>query len=89
MIKNLENARYYKEYEFIDKINNTRGIIDLLVVHEKGVLIIDYKLKNIDDEAYKKQLRAYYYFIASHFNKVPECYLYSILDGVYNKVEIE
>ena len=89
LIKNLENARYYKEYEFIDKINNTRGIIDLLVVHEKGVLIIDYKLKNIDDEAYKKQLRTYYNFVASHFNKVPECYLYSILDGVYNKVEIE
>lgn len=89
LIKNLNGARYYKEYEFVDKINNTRGIIDLLIVDKNRVLIIDYKLKNIDDEAYNKQLKTYYNFVSSHFKKVPECYLYSILDSRYNKVEIE
>ena len=47
LIKNLNNARYYKEYEFIDKINNTRGIIDLLIVEEKRVLIVDNGIQNL------------------------------------------
>ena len=42
--------------------------------------IIDYKLKNIDDENYDKQLNGYRAYIESISNKTINCYLYSILE---------
>lgn len=72
----------YKEYEFMDikdnKINH--GIIDLMLVYDNKVNIIDYKLKNIDDENYIKQLNGYREYISKKLNKETNCYLYSIID---------
>lgn len=79
-IKNLKNPIFYKEYQFIDEINNTKGIIDLLIVDEEQIYIIDYKLKNIDDEKYVEQLRVYFNFVWSYFKKKSICILYSLID---------
>ena len=48
----------YKEYEFIyeEEKEEYHGIIDLLLIKENENIIVDYKLKNIDDENYTKQL---------------------------------
>ena len=85
-----ENINYpmYKEYEFIYEENNNiaHGIIDLLIEREDKMIIIDYKLKNINDENYDKQLSGYRKVIEEKTNKLVECYLYSILDEVYRKV---
>ena len=52
IIKNLKNPLFYKEYEFFtDEVN---GIIDLLIIDNDKAYIVDYKLKNISDEKYKK-----------------------------------
>ena len=72
----------YKEYEFIylDQDEEKHGIIDLLITKKDKNIIVDYKLKNISDEAYISQLNGYKKYIESITNKQTEIYLYSILD---------
>ena len=79
----------YKEYEFIYNKDNVsyKGIIDLMLEYNNYINIIDYKLKNIDDEAYKQQLNGYKEYIESISNKKVNIYLYSIMDGVINKID--
>ena len=81
------NLNMYKEYEFIDNTEEStlHGIIDLLIEGE-DMTIIDYKLKNIDDSAYDKQLNGYRSFIEKKTGKKTRCFLYSILDEVYREV---
>ena len=88
IIKDISQAKIYKEYEFVYNYDNnlTHGIIDLLLEYEDHFDIIDYKLKNIDDENYDKQLNGYRSYIESISNKKVNCYLYSIIDNDYREV---
>lgn len=83
------NNKMYKEYEFIYMEENTisHGIIDLLIEDTDKYIIIDYKLKNIDDENYDKQLNGYKKYIEEKTGKEVVCYLYSILDEKYRIVK--
>ena len=76
----ISHANIYKEYEFIYDEDNTtyHGIIDLMLEYQDNIKIIDYKLKNINDEAYIKQLNGYKNYIEKLFNKKTSIYLYSI-----------
>ena len=88
LLKNISNANIYKEYEFIYEDNNItyHGIIDLMLEYDNNIKIIDYKLKNINDNAYLKQLNGYKDYIENTFNKDTSIYLYSILDNTLEKV---
>ena len=88
LIKNIDKARVYQEYEFIDNSldEEKHGIIDLMLEYDDHIDIIDYKLKNINDEAYFKQLNGYRNYIKKISNKNIFVYLYSIIDSVYQKV---
>ena len=76
----INGANIYKEYEFIYEEDNTtyHGIIDLMLEYQDNIKIIDYKLKNIKDDAYIKQLTGYKNYIEKLFNKKTSIYLYSI-----------
>lgn len=89
LIKNNINSKFYKEYEFIYKEENIvkNGIIDLMIENESEIIIIDYKLKNIDDDAYNEQLNGYGKYISSKTNKKISKYLYSIIDCKLKKIE--
>ena len=80
--KNIKDAKIYKEYEFIfeEDNNEMHGIIDLLVEYDDHFDIIDYKLKNVDDKNYIKQLEGYKSYINKKSNKKVNLYLYSIID---------
>ena len=78
----LNYINIYKEYEFTT--DNSHGIIDLMLEYNDYIKIIDYKLKNITDTAYIKQLNGYKEYIEKIFNKKVYIYLYSIID---NKLE--
>ena len=70
-----------KEYEFMyTEDKEYHGIIDLLLIFDDYVTIIDYKLKNTQDDAYLKQLNGYKNYIENITNKKANIYLYSILD---------
>ena len=84
LLKNIKEANIYKEYEFISKNDNEtyHGIIDLMLEYNDHIDIIDYKLKNIEDNAYQEQLNGYKNYIEKRFNKKTNIYLYSIMDNI-------
>ena len=88
LLSQIKNATIYKEYEFIydDEDNEMHGIIDLMLVYQDHVDIIDYKLKNVLDENYLKQLSGYQKYITKVTNKVVNTYLYSIIDNYIEKI---
>ena len=75
--------KIYKEYEFIYLDNETRehGIIDLLLIYNDHATIVDYKLKNTQDEAYKKQLAGYKKYIEELTGLKTLTYLYSLMNA--------
>ncbi len=79
----------FKEHEFIYEDDNTfyNGIIDLVLVEDDIVKIIDYKLKNIDDEHYLDQLNVYYDYMKTVTNKQIKLYLYSILNDELKEIK--
>jgi ATP-dependent helicase/nuclease subunit A len=88
-LKDMKEATIYQEYEFIDEIEGEyqHGIIDLMLEYNDHIDIIDYKLKNINDTAYQKQLKGYKKYIEKITNKEINLYLYSIIDGLFLKIE--
>ena len=84
----IEGAKVYKEYEFIYEEDNVsyHGVIDLILEYDNEIKIIDYKLKNINDEAYIKQLNGYRDYISKLFKKDTSIYLYSIIDNELKKL---
>ena len=78
----------YKEYEFIYEVDNIqyKGIIDLMLEYDDYINIIDYKLKNIDDENYLKQLNGYKNYIELISDKKVDIYLYSIMNDELRKL---
>ena len=81
----------YHEYEFSYVIDNIKynGIIDLMVEYNDIIYIIDYKLKNISDKEYYKQLDGYRLYIENITNKKIKTYLYSIMDNDLKEVTYE
>ena len=90
-MKDYLDKKMYKEYEFIYLDNNQKnhGIIDLLIEDKDKYIIIDYKLKNIDDDNYDKQLNGYKKYIENKTNKKCICYLYSILNENYREINYD
>ena len=88
VLKNIKEAKIYKEYEFMYIKDDTKyhGIIDLMLEYDDHIDIIDYKLKNVEDDRYLKQLNGYKEFVATKTNKVINLYLYSIVDTKFLKI---
>ncbi len=88
LLKNIDEAKIYKEYEFIYVKDDIKyhGIIDLMLVYNNHIDIIDYKLKNIEDKKYIEQLMGYKNFIEEKNNKLVNLYLYSIIDSNILKI---
>lgn len=89
IFSNINNAKIYQEYEFIDIKENEEkvGIIDLMLEYADHIDIIDYKLKHTDDPAYKKQLQGYKSFIESKTHKKAVTYLYSLTTRTLTKID--
>jgi len=90
LLEKVDNdfVNVYKEYEFIYEEDNTtyKGIIDLMLEYDNYINIIDYKLKNIDDEGYLKQLNGYKKYIEDINDKKVNIYLYSIMDDELREI---
>ena len=88
IMKDLKDTTIYKEYEFFDNDNDTyyHGIIDLMIEHDTFIDIVDYKLRNVDDEAYIKQLNGYKNYISKKTNKKINIYLYSLTNKTLTKI---
>ena len=82
--------KMYKEYEFtyLEDDIYMHGIIDLMIECSDKIIIIDYKLKNIDDSMYDRQLNGYRDVISKKTNKDVYCYLYSIIDEKFREIQV-
>ena len=89
IMKDISKGNIYKEYEFIYEKDNklNHGFIDLMIEYSDYIDIIDYKLKNISDENYIKQLKGYKEYIEFKTNKKCNLYLVSILDSNYDIIK--
>ncbi|MBR3117491.1 MAG: UvrD-helicase domain-containing protein [Bacilli bacterium] len=87
-VYNKKPGKTYKEYEFAYEKDGKfyHGIIDLMFEYESFIDIIDYKLSDIEDEAYIKQLNGYKEYINNKTNKEVNIYLYSILNNELKKI---
>ncbi len=88
LIRENINNKMYKEYEFTyqEEDRYFHGIIDLMIDTPNKMIIIDYKLKNIEDDAYLQQLNGYRKVIEKKTKKEVDCYLYSIMNEEFKKV---
>lgn len=88
LFKSLKSPRFYQEYEFIDHSSNydRQGIIDLLIIDQEKCIILDYKLKQIDEPAYVSQLKGYKDYLESLGQTNIYGYLYSLIDQELKKV---
>ena len=79
-LKGIDDAKIHQEYEFFDERDNKsfRGVIDLLIEYPDRIVIIDYKLKKIDDLGYINQLNGYRKFVEKVTSKPIYTYLYSL-----------
>ena len=84
-LKQIDNnfIKEYHEYSFMYEEEGKvyTGIIDLLLEYLDHISIIDYKLKNINDSEYIKQLNGYKKYIEKITGKSVIIYLYSIIDN--------
>ena len=89
LLKKLNQANIYKEYEFIFEQDCVKyhGIIDLILEYPDYIDIIDYKLKEIQDENYIKQLTSYQNYIKKITNKPVYIYLYSLISENMERIE--
>ena len=79
ILKNIDSANIYQEYEFVNE--NTTGIIDLMLEYEDYIDIIDYKLKNTNNDDYIVQLNGYKDYVFNLTKKPVNIYLYSLIDS--------
>ena len=89
LLKNIKDSNIYHEYEFLYQKDNIdyHGIIDLMIEYDNHIDIIDYKLKNVSNDDYIKQLNGYREYINSISNKKVYTYLYSIIDEELNEIK--
>ena len=88
-MKNIQDYKIFHEYEFISTTSSeeSNGIIDLLLVGENDIIIVDYKLKEIEKPEYQTQVRGYMKYMHNKLNLPVRGYLYSIIDETYIPVE--
>ncbi|MFW5894641.1 MAG: UvrD-helicase domain-containing protein [Bacillota bacterium] len=88
LIKSLDIQRVFKEYPFaLEEDEGLKsGFIDLLIETRDAFMVIDYKLKGIEEPAYEVQIEGYVSTLSALVDKRVEGYLYSILDKTFKKV---
>lgn len=78
---NLDSStKYYTEYNIITTINDKsyNVIIDLLIETKDKLIVVDYKLSDIDKDYYVDQINTYKQLLKDYTTKEIKGYLYSI-----------
>ena len=89
LFKGIRNDQVRHEFSYYDKENNVNGVIDCLIIKDNEIDIIDFKLKNIAEEDYDKQLKTYKAYISSISDKPIKMYLLAALTGEVREVKDE
>ncbi len=86
-----EKSEIFQEYEFVlsESYSVSKGIIDMFIVNEEEVIVIDYKLKNLDKFSYINQVKGYLSYLKSFYpSKRIHGMLYSLISGEVSEVNL-
>ena len=88
LIKDMALEGVYKEYPFaLEKDESlASGFIDLLLESEEAFHVIDYKLKDIEKDAYVDQVKGYVEMLETITDKPVKGYLYSIMEKRFKEI---
>ena len=89
LLKGIKNIDVRHEFPFYDEESGVSGYIDLLIIKEEEIYIVDFKLKNIDDEEYDKQLLTYKQYLKTISSKKIRMFLLSAISGEIREVQDE
>ena len=84
-IFNTVSIREFHELPFYE--DNISGVIDYILEKENEFLIIDFKMKKIEDIGYIKQLHTYKNYLKNRTKKEVKTYLYSIINNELRLIE--
>ena len=87
IFKNVQNNQVLHEFPFKDEQNSTNGVIDCLLLKDDEVDIVDFKLKNLDDDKYVLQLHTYYDYIKQITDLPIKMYLVAAITGEVKEIE--
>ena len=87
VFENVKNNQVLHEYSFFDEKNSLSGVIDCLLVKQDEIDIIDFKLKNLDDDKYILQLHSYRDYIEQISDKPIRMFLISAITGEVKEIE--
>ena len=78
----------YHEHRFLWRRGDESisGVIDLILETEEELIVIDYKLSDINKEEYDRQLNLYSGYLRSVSPKRVSAYLYSLLNEELRRV---
>lgn len=86
LFNKVSEAKVMHEYPFVDNKNNVTGVIDLLLVYNDHIDIVDFKLSNVDDEKYERQLGVYKDYISQLSNLKINTYVLGILSNKIKQI---
>lgn len=86
LFKGVSNKDVRHEFAFYDEESGIQGYIDALIIKENEIDIVDFKLKNIDDSEYDRQLRIYKSYIAKKTDKPVKMFLLAAITGEVREV---
>lgn len=89
LFKDIDNNQVRHEYRFYDEDKNIQGYIDALIIKDNEIDIVDFKLKNIDEEEYDKQLIVYKSYLKKQTNLPIKMYLLAAITGEIREVKDE
>lgn len=87
LFKNVKNDQLRHEFAFFDEIHHIHGIIDCLIITDQDIKIVDFKLKNIDDEKYRAQLHTYKDCLKTITTLPIHLYLLSAMTGEEKEID--
>ena len=87
IFEKVKNNQLLHEFSFKDELNDTNGVIDCLIKKEDEIDIVDFKLKNLDDEKYILQLHTYRDYIKQISHLPIKMYLISAITGEVKEIE--
>lgn len=80
------NENVYREYAFIDENTNKTYAIDFFILGARSITLLDFKLVNINDPNYDRQVQNYARYLKKTFKRPVVAYLVSIINLDYRKV---
>ena len=87
LFKGVKNKDVRHEFHFYEPESGIEGYIDALIIRDNEVDIIDFKLKNIDEIEYERQLNIYKDYIKTITEKPIKMYLLAAVTGEIKEVK--